>query len=123
VAGGLVLVVVGAFVEAVGALVVVVVVGTLVVVVVVGALVVVVGAFVVVVVVGALVVVVGDAPGIEEAAITPYTGTYPFSIFTMLTPRSIQKLPPIPKPDPQLLIAIQKSRPEESVPHPTRYTE
>jgi hypothetical protein len=59
----------------------------------VGALVVVVvGAFVVgalvVVVVGALVVVVvGEEAGMDELATTPATGMYPFSMFTMLTPR------------------------------------
>jgi hypothetical protein len=58
----------------------------------VGALVVVVGALVVgalvVVVVGALVVVVvGEEAGMDELATTPATGMYPFSMFTMLTPR------------------------------------
>jgi len=85
VVGALVVVVVGALVVVVvGALVVVVVVGAFVVVVgalVVGALVVVVGALVVVVV-GALVVPVG----MEEAATTPATGMYPFSMLTMFTP-------------------------------------
>jgi len=95
----------------VGALVVVVVVGDLVVVVVVGALVVVVvgafvvvvGALVVVVVVGALVVPVG----MEEAATTPATGMYPFSMFTMLTPRWILNVPLLPHPVPQELTPIQ----------------
>jgi predicted PurR-regulated permease PerM len=121
VVGALVVVVV--VVALVGAFVVVVVVGALVVVVVVGALVV--GALVVVV--GALVVVVGALVvpvGMEEVATTPATGMYPFSMFTMLTPRWILNVPLLPHPVPQELTPIQKSLPlAVSVPQPTKYTE
>lgn len=85
----------GARVEVVGAFVVGAAVGALVV-----------GAFVV----GALVVgafVVGVAAGSDEAATTPATGMYPFSMFTMLTPRAIQNVPLFPHPEPQELTPIQ----------------